>query len=573
MKLAERLLLGAFLIVSVLVAVAVLLSGQRLNRQLRDLVADQLEREARLVAQQWQPDVMPDDLADSAGGALGRRVTLVNADGVVLGDSEFGAAALRELPNHNDRPEIVAARDSGRGRAERFSASEGDEELYVAVAIGDGRIARLAISTRELNAIVARARRDVLVSGLIALLIALGLAALFSRQITAPISDLRDVAGAIAMGDLSRRPALSAPAEVGELASAVRRMAEQLDHRMHAIEAEDELLGTLVETLNEGAIAVDRSRRVIRINRSGRALLGVQEDVPFPVDILPRDRALHEALADALKGGIVERAETQIGSRTLSLTARPLGDGGAVLALFDLTGLRRLQAVRRDFVANVSHELKTPLTAIRGFSETLAAELDPATPHAQFADTIRVNAERMQQLVDDLLDLSRIESGGWRPTPVLIDVAAVATDTISAYRAEARARGVNVETAIAPDATTVCADPMALRQALGNLVENAVRYTPRDGSVTVFSKRDNDGVALGVADTGMGIPAEHLPRVFERFYRVDAARSRAAGGTGLGLAIVKHLVEAHGGRVQAESAPGRGTTVTMSFPSSTESDG
>jgi signal transduction histidine kinase len=565
--LAQRLFLGALFIVSVLVIVAVGLSGQRLAGQLRQLTASQLEREARLVAEQWRGGAEPDVLADFTGQALGHRVTLVDSAGAVLGDSEFDGDALRALQNHNDRPEVAEARRTGRGQAERVSPSEGDEELYVAVTRDRGRVARVSISTRALDGIVARARRDVLVSGIIALFIALALAALFSRQVTAPIVELRDVATAIAGGNLARRPALSAPAEVGELASAVRRMAEQLEGRMRDLEAEDQLLGALVESLNEGVLAVDGSRRVIRINDSGRQLLAVQTPTPFSVDLLPRDRTLHDALSEALRGGIVESAETQIGSHTLALTARPLGIGGAVLALFDLTGLRKLQAVRRDFVANVSHELKTPLTAIRGFAETLATEMAPGDAHTQFAATIRSNAERMQRLVDDLLDLSRIESGGWEPSPVTLQVRTAAEEAASPCRADMQARGVAFEVEVSDDANTVQADPLAMRQALGNLVENAVRYTARGGSVTVFARREAGFVAIGVRDTGSGIPQEHLPRIFERFYRVDPARSRAAGGTGLGLAIVKHLVEAHGGRVRAESVPGIGTTVTMTFPS------
>jgi two-component system phosphate regulon sensor histidine kinase PhoR len=222
--------------------------------------------------------------------------------------------------------------------------------------------------------------------------------------------------------------------------------------------------------------------------------------------------------------------------------------------------------VRRDFVANVSHELKTPLTAIRGFAETLAAELEPEKQHARFADTIRTNAERMQHLIDELLDLARIESGGWRPTPVQVEVAAAASEAIAAHRDEATQRGVALTLDVSPEASTVRADPVALRQVLGNLVDNAVRYTPGGGTVTVFSRREAGLVALGVRDTGTGIAAEHLPRVFERFYRADPARSRAAGGTGLGLAIVKHLVEAHGGHVNADSRFGAGTTVTAFFP-------
>ena len=568
MRLAQRLLLGAVLTVTVLIVVAVVLSGARLRTQLRQLTEAQLANEARFVAQQWRGHADPDALADSAGSALGHRVTLVDSSGRVVGDSEFSGSALAALQNHNTRPEIITARSSGLGSVTRISPSEGDEELYVAVASDHGAIARISIGTAQVRAIAARAQGDLVASGLVALVIALGLAAIFSRQVSRPVAELRDVAGAIAAGDLSRRPALSAPGEVGELATAVHRMGEQLGARMEALQAEDELLGALVEALNEGVVAVDRQRRVIRINRSGRQLLDAHAATPFSVNLLSRDRRLNEALDEALDGRVVDRVETQIMNRTLALTARPLGVGGAVLALYDLTGLRRLEAVRRDFVANVSHELKTPLTAIRGFAETLTSELSADPQHTQFAETIRANAERMQHLIDDLLDLSRIESGGWAPTPAVVEITRAADEAIAPYRDEAAQRGSTIQVAVGADAATLRADPVALRQALGNLIENAIRYTPRGGTITLFSRRENSTLAIGVQDTGSGIPSEHLPRIFERFYRVDAARSRAAGGTGLGLAIVKHLVEAHGGRVHAESRVGQGTTISLYFPAS-----
>jgi len=566
MRLAQRLLLGAVFIVSVLVVVAVALSGERLRNRLRELTAAQLGREARLVALQWRPGVDADMLANAAGASLGHRVTLVDSSGTVLGDSEFDRDALRALQNHNNRPEIIEARASGAGTSRRLSPSEGVEEMYVAVSGPRGQISRVAINTTEMDSIVAAARNDVLLSGLIALAIALALAAVFSRQVSKPVAELGAVAAAIARGDLSRRPSLSAPGEIGELATAVQLMSEQLDSRLQALQAEDELLGALVESLNEGVVAVDRQRRIIRINRSGRALLDVAALTPFSVDLLPRDRMLHDALAEALGGGVVDRVETQIGNRTLAVTARPLGDRGAVLALFDLTGTRKLETVRRDFVANVSHELKTPLTAIRGYAETLSTELHGDEQHSKFAETIRSNAERMQRLIDDLLDLSKIESGGWTPTPVIVDVAAAAAEASAPYRDEATKRGSQIRFDVAPEAATLRADPTAIRQALGNLIENSVRYTGSGGSVTIFARAEDSAIVIGVRDTGSGIPSDHLPRIFERFYRVDPARSRAAGGTGLGLAIVKHLVEAHGGLVRAESSPGSGTTVSLFFP-------
>jgi signal transduction histidine kinase len=456
MKLAQRVLLGAVLIVSVPVIVAVVLSGERLRGRLRDLTATQLAREALLVAQQWRSGGGdPDALADSAGAALGHRVTLIDSSGIVLGDSEFSGAALRALANHNDRPEVISARHTAVGRARRVSSSEGIEEMYVAVTATGGKVARVAINMSEIDAISAAAQRDVLLSGLIALLVAFALATVFSRQVNRPVAELGQVAIAIARRDFTRPPSTKAPGEAGELAGAVQLMGEKLD---------------------------------------------------------------------------------------------------------------QLEVVRRDFVANVSHELKTPLTAIRGYAETLSAELPDGAPHATFAATIRNNAERMQRLIDDLLDLSKIESGGWRPSPLPLDIGSEASDIIAQYRDAAAKVGSSFRIEIAPDAAIVRADPTALRQILSNLIENALRYTPRGGTITIFARPDDQSVMLGVRDTGSGIPSEHLPRIFERFYRADPARSRAAGGTGLGLSIVKHLVEAHGGRAFARSTVGAGTTVWMLFP-------
>jgi two-component system, OmpR family, phosphate regulon sensor histidine kinase PhoR len=228
--------------------------------------------------------------------------------------------------------------------------------------------------------------------------------------------------------------------------------------------------------------------------------------------------------------------------------------------------MRRLESVRRDFVANVSHELRTPLTVIAGFTETLTEEGVPPEKRRQFGEMILSNTTRMQRIVDDLLDLSRIESGGWLPNPVLIDAESVVLDVFSGLNDASKAKGIALEVRIAPSAKEVFADRTALRQILSNLLENAVRYTSH-GAVTVDTEPVPGGVNLSVSDTGTGIPPEHLPRIFERFYRADSGRSRESGGTGLGLAIVRHLVEAHGGKVEAESAAGRGTTMRVFFPS------
>jgi signal transduction histidine kinase len=559
--LARRLLAGSLVVVIALVGAIVLIAGGRLRNRLVEEKRDELERVGRVIATEWVAGVDPTALARRAGGALGYRVTLVDSTGVVVGDAEFGPDALRRLENHLDRPEIIAARTHGVGVSRRHSASAGDDELYVARRHPLGYV-RVSLTTRSLDEIVRGAQRDVLVSGLLALIGALALASLFSRSISQPVVELRDVARSIASGDLQRRPALSAPGEVGDLATAVHRMAEQLEHRLHALEADDHLMTAVLESLEEGVIALDERGTVVRINERARSLLGARATLPFARELLPRDPTLREAIDAALAGGTTTPAEVSLQDRTVAVASRPLGTGGGVVTVLDLTTLRRLEQIRRDFVANVSHELKTPLTAVSGYAETLLDDDIPAEQRRRFVATIHDNATRMQRIVDDLLDLSRIESGGWRPNVAPVDVGDVVHDVFTAIQPAAVAKGLTLVAEIAPDATRVRADPTAFRQIVTNLVENAVRYT-REGGVTLHTRRTHEGVWTDVADTGIGIATEHLPRIFERFYRVDAGRSRSEGGTGLGLAIVRHLVDAHGGRVEATSTVGRGTTISV----------
>ncbi|MBA2683282.1 MAG: HAMP domain-containing protein [Gemmatimonadaceae bacterium] len=565
MKLAHRLLAGAVLVVTVLIVLLVLLSGVRLRRQLEELEVAHLTREARLIAREWTTSVDPDALATGAGAAIGHRVTLIDHSGRVIGDSEFRGEARTRLENHSTRPEVIAALRDSVGTSNRTSPSAGDNELYVAVRSQFG-ITRVSISTASLDAIVGRGQRDVLISGFVALVAALILAAAFSRAVSNPVVELRDVAQALAAGDLSRRPALSAPGEVGDLAAAVHRMAEQLTSRLKALEDDDMHMNAVIESLQEGVIAVDARRQIVQVNESGRRMLRLADTVPFPADRLPRDRTLREALAAALAGESTEPTEITVDGQSMMLTARALGDGGVVLAVFDLTASRRVDAVRRDFVANVSHELKTPLTVIIGFAETLAAGDVPPEQGIRFVEAIQSNAQRMQQIVDDLLDLSRIESGGWVPNPVTVELRAVASEVAAGRMRSSSEKGVRLTVEIGDDAECAFADPTAIRQVFANLADNAIRHTNSGGAIVLYSERAERGTSIGVRDTGVGIAPEHLSRIFERFYRADSGRARDAGGTGLGLAIVRHLVEAHRGRVKVESVVGDGTVVSAFFP-------
>lgn len=564
MKLIHRNLLGALGVVGVLVLLMIVQVDRKLAVRLTGETTARLTTEARLVAGQWTANVDADALADRLGRESTHRITLVDSAGRVIGDSEFDRPELDQLENHANRPEIVAARTTGVGSARRRSASAGNEELYVAVPAAQG-FARVSLATTSLEAILSAARRDVAVAGLAALLVAVVLSWFFARSVSQPVVELSEVARALAAGDFSRRPARAAPGEVGDLAVAVNRLAEQLSARVEALRAEETLVRELAESLNEGILALDARQQVVRVNETARTLLNLRAPLPFGAELLPRDRAFRDAMTAALAGETVHDAEAAIGGRILNVTARPLDHGGAVVALLDLTRLRRLETVRRDFVANVSHELKTPLTVVRGFAETLADDDPPAETRRQFAQSIASHTRRMQRLVDDLLDLSRIESGGWVPEPQVVDFAAVIADDVSSMRATADRKGIRLDATVDAGAEALYADPTALRQVVGNFVDNALRHTTA-GGVTVLARREGHGVTVSVADTGCGIDSEHLPRIFERFYRVDPARSREQGGTGLGLSIVKHLVDAHGGRLHASSTPGVGTTLSAWFP-------
>ncbi len=472
MRLTQRLLLGALLVIGFLTAFIVSVVDRQLRARLGEDADEFIASEARLVRDLWSrvgtAASTADSLADAVGRALGRRVTLIATDGTVVGDSEFDGAGLAALENHAARPEVAEALAGGMGHARRPSPSTGDEELYVALPAADAGVARVSMPTKQIDAVVRAARRNVLLGSALALASALGIAWVFSRSVSRPVEALRDVARDIAAGDLERRPSRGGPGEVGELAQAIDTLAEQLTARLRTLEADQRLL-------------------------------------------------------------------------------------------------LQLETVRRDFVANVSHELRTPLTIAGGFAETLVADDVPPAERRQFAERILGTTRRMQRIVEDLLDLSRIESGGWVPNPEPIALASLAGEVIASARDAADRKGLTLSFDAGAHATAVNADPTALRQVLGNLVDNAIRHTAR-GSVTIFTRRYDREIAIGVRDTGTGIPAEHLPRIFERFYRVDPARSRAEGGTGLGLAIVKHLVEAHGGRVTAHSVPGTGTTILARFP-------
>lgn len=557
----------------VLAVVVVLSFGVEatLRAPLLEQTQEELLRELELGREIYDgnPDLHPDALARRLGDLTGHRVTVVASNGAVLGDSGVEPHQVAELDDHGARPEVVAARSRGEGAAVRRSASVDADLVYAAILTERGDVLRFAMGIAQLDDAVARVRRRILLVGGIALLPAALFSLGFSMAVTRPLRRMRGIAIDMARGDLTRRVRLDRSDELGELGTALDALADELQRRLAQLEDEREEMRALIDSMSEGVLAVGPDATVLRANPAARRIFGLDEGFRgAPPELVARQRGFLDLVRRAAGGEPIGPTELIHDGEHILATAEPLPKGGAVLVFLDISELRRLEGVRRDFVANVSHELKTPLTVIRGHSETLVDEDLPADLRREFAEAVRTNADRLRHIVDDLLDLSRIESGGWKPQPEPLALDAAAREAWQGFAPVAKQREVDFAVEAEAAATAVRADPGAVRQIFSNLFSNALRYTPTRGRIEVRARPARPGwIQVDVADTGSGIAARHLDRIFERFYRVDAARSRAEGGTGLGLAIVRHLVEAHGGRVEAESDVDVGTTIRFTLPS------
>ena len=498
---------------------------------------------------------------------LGYRVTIVAPDGTVLAETAIPTPDPTTLENHSDRPEVRQALVGERAVVERRSASLGEQLVYAAVlADVGGRSVVLRLSTPADPESTATLLAFWMLAGaglLGFILLWLGGYALESRFHT-PVENLAREVRSMAEGRVGARPARSDyPTELGDVVGALHDLSEELTGRVAALRRQRDEMQTLIDSIAEGVIALTEDARVLRMNPAAVSLLDIAPPPPFaPIGTLIRHPDLRDHLEQSVILPLAAR-EFRMGDRHLLVSSRLLAPGGAVVTLSDVTELRRIEQVRRDFVANASHELKTPLTAVRGFAETLLEEETHDGVGRDFLTLIRDNTLRLQHLVDDLLDLSRLESGGWSPSEEEIDLAEAAQSAWTELLSESRLRSVDF---VVEGDGIVLADGQALHQVFRNLFDNAVRYTQDGGRVRVTISPDGPLVETSVADTGSGIPSSSLPRIFERFYRVDAGRDRAAGGTGLGLAIVRHLVQSMGGRVVAESQLGHGTTIRFSLP-------
>ena len=528
-----------------------------------------------------EPDLpaAADRLADRLGRDLDVRVTIIDAIGRVLGDTELDGEALATVESHADRPEVIEAMRAGEGRSVRFSRTLTENMLYVATRLDPGDpakgVVRLAVPLTAVSRAQAGVRVPILLATLVSVLTACVLGWMFARGTARRLEAMSRAAAALAAGRLGTRAAVIGSDEVAVLARSLNRMADELEERLVLIGRERNQLRSVLEGMVEGVVLTGPDGRILVSNDAFRRIFNAQ----LPIEgRRPLEAARVPALQEAIEAALAAKepllreialggAQDKIIRASLSAIREDGRTVGAVAVFHDVTELKRLEQVRREFVANVSHELRTPLTAIKGYTETLrdGGLRDPARA-AEFVEVIHRHAGLLAALIEDLLDLSSVEQGQARLDLRRVSLRDVVAQAETVTRKTASERGHAVTLSLPRDLPDVVADRDRLAQVLINLLDNAVKFTPEGGRIEVAARPSAGRVVVSVADNGVGIPPEDVGRIFERFYRVDRSRDRREGGTGLGLAIAKHLTQAMGGSIEVESRPGSGTTFRISLP-------
>ena len=579
----------SYLAIIILLSVGFFLYSSNL---LRNFYASSLgkvmEQKTRLLARQlpWsdEPGSL-DSICRSLADELGVRITVIGQDGTVIGDSDEPAS---QMENHGSRPEVIEALSRGTGSAVRYSTSAKQDLLYDTYRQTDGprqRVVRVAVSFTEVQDVTRSLGRTLLLGLLLYSLFGLAVAYFFSRRVGNRVNRLAEFSRAVADGQFAQ-PVLprSGDDELNVLEQNLREMSLKIRDNISELRSEKEKLDSILRCMVEGLVVIDTKGKVSLINEQAKTMFGVTDeqirDGSF-VEI-SRSPAMHSILREVLafdfsKNTYSKRISLENG-RWFRVNAVSLRNGterpsGSILVFHDITEIQRLETVRSDFVANVSHELRTPLTAIRGYVETLLHNppADPADAN-QFLTIIDRHSERLSRLTEDLLVLSDLESGVQKMTFKPAEAGHLIQRVLEVFWDRAAKKNVTLSYSFSSGLPSILGDSDRLQQLFINLVDNAVKYTPAGGSVTImashahFSAQTDAWIEIAVTDTGTGIAEKDLPRLTERFYRVDKARSRELGGTGLGLAIVKHIVQAHGGELKIESVIGKGTTVRVFLP-------
>ena len=578
-------LLAAFVIVILAAAVTFdLMLGGAWQASLRAEIERNLIQKTELLAHRVENDRSHPlaDIAAQEGQAAGARVTIIDPKGQVLADSEANPGGVE---NHAARPEFVAALSGRMGSDERRGATIGIPFLYVAAPISGGAV-RLAYPLSDVEAVSSQVRHRLAQASGLAFLFALLVAGVAANWTARRLERIVDVAARIAEGDLQARIREASQDEIGRVAAAIDGTARRVEESFAAVRSSQRQLETLLNSMQDAVIAVSADGLVQWANQPMDRLVPQGTRLHQPVVETIRDPDFLAAVKEATITREVKtaRATSIVPGRAFDVTAAPLPGGGAVAVLRDLTETERVEKTRRDFIANVSHELRTPLTSIQGYAETLLDSTSENTaPTREFLEIIRKNSSRMSRLTEDLLTLARVESGETRFDSEPVPPAELLHDAEESFREIARSHGTELQIQNSPahhlqsanfpgpiplpeNLPAVLADREAIHQVFSNLIDNALKYGASGGRIVLGARAVPHAVEFFVQDFGGGIASEHLPRLFERFYRVDKARSRESGGTGLGLAIAKHIMLAHGGSIRAESELAHGSTFLFTLP-------
>lgn len=544
----------------------------------QDSLTTQLTDQAKLVGDAGEPYFVSGDtdyldtLAKRLGAQIDARVTIINSDGMVLGDSEEEDPAT--MDNHSERPEVREALAEGTGSDIRRSETLGYDMMYVAAAIApDGKtvgVARVALPLTDIGAAMGHINAVIAVGALVAAALGILLAFQITRITVDPVKKLTAVSKRMADGDLNQEIAVTSRDEVGELARAFNRMAMQVKQTMAAVTAERDRMEVIFSHMGDAILVVDGNSIVTTLNKAAEKVFQTSRDQAMGRHFIEvvRDYEIDTLLQRCLTAKEQQKGLVGVSPKRqlLGVIVTPFqGESGCVVLVQDLTELRRLETVRRDFISNLSHELRTPITSLKALTETLhQGAIDQPSVARDFVSKMNVEVDRLAQMVQEMGDLARIESGEALLKRSPVNIADVVTRAVERLRAQADRAGLQVKLDIASGLPSVSADEGRIEQVLVNLVHNAIKFTPPGGTVRIAAKADGDYLLVSVSDTGVGIAADDLPRVFERFYKAD--RARAGGGTGLGLAIAKHVVEAHDGQIGVESVEGRGATFSFTIP-------
>lgn len=578
-----------FISVVVLVGVLVYTSGALRQFYLDEVARDLKARATILDARVHESLVAPDPLSHAQaitevcrefGSLTATRLTVILPSGAVIGDSDEDPARME---NHADRPEVAEALVGRVGRSARMSQTVDESMMYVAVPIMRDMdvlgVIRASVPVTAIDDALASIQFRIGFAGFAIVLLTAWISFFITRRIRQPLEEMRAGAERFASGEFEHKLRVSSTQEFGATANALNQMAAQLDDRIKAVVRQRNELEAVLSSMVEGVLAVDTDERVININHAAAELIGVKPEDALgrTLQEVARNAELQQFVADALVSPISIESDIVLhgaSQKILQAHGAVLRDSnskaiGALVVLNDITRLRKLENIRRDFVANVSHELKTPITSIKGYIETLL-DSPPDTPEEtrRFLEIIVKHSDRLHNIIEDLLTLSRLEEEDEERRRIALEetsLRGVLNSAIQVCAAKAESKAISILLQC-DENLSIRVNPPLLEQALVNLIDNALKYTDAEGTVTVGGRRSNGGVVIEVRDTGSGIPKEHLSRIFERFYRVDKARSRKAGGTGLGLAIVKHIAQAHGGSVSVESIPSKGSRFYIHLP-------